>query len=273
MQYFQKGATGPITFPVTSLAPLYPSELHSPRIGKAHGLKLPAGYNVEELAQETLEVRLRVERDEYPIDFLRKYYPFGDQFGELEDDITQPLKDAFLRKQKPQQLAQVVHMDFPTDLPKYVFRYLLRQGYDVVGHTGQYVHFLETIPAIEKAISDQVAVALSNCFEAKYYFGVARPEEVTNLGAIMTAYPEGCPNHPEHPQGHGAAAGGGCMALIDNFQALAPEHLKVVLDTAYLWGQFRCFAGVHYGPAVIASLILCGYGQWMDEGIVSDYTN
>ena len=171
-------------------------------------------------------------------------------------DIPKALMDEGLSYEDPKGLANVVHMDMPSQAPTAILRYLLQSGADVKDWTANHINFLESVPYVQENMLDGIKKGLNKAFEAKYYFGLERPEEVSLCGALMTAYPEGCPNHPAFPAGHGAAVAGGAYRVIDSFTALDEEQLKQVLDTCYIWAMARSLAGVHHAIDNVAGLII-----------------
>lgn len=251
---FGKGYPGTLTFPLTSIPASEGSIIVSPKIGNPHGLVDEITGNEGELLDEVLEVLGHVSRGEFPHDFLERNYPAA--WGEYEARMPQPLRNEKLHVSNPQACAQVVHMDSPLDLPLAVLQYVLENGatpksVDTPGH----VNFLNVFPDSIARISEGVKQAMHRGFEAKYYFGINRPEELAH--ANITRYPEGCPCHPSYPAGHGSAAGGGVRAILDHFD-MEPEIEKEAKDSAYFWAQFRTFAGVHFSPDNVAGLKIGG---------------
>lgn len=246
------------------------SMLASPRIGKKHGLPTPIHFEEEGFAeqlQEVIEVRRLVESGVYPAEFLARHHPEPDRFDPYT--MPPPLMNEGLSVYNPQGCANVVHMDNPLDMPNAVLRWLNSINTPLKAETG-HIDFLEAVPAVVAATAKAIDRNLSKAFEAKYYFGLIRPEEALHnvySGQSMTidcrsltAYPEGCPFHPSYPAGHGAAAAG-VKALEDHFY-LTNEVQDVVFDTAYLWSQFRTLAGVHYADDNLAGLAIGGLLTW-----------
>lgn len=256
---FKKGkGSNNLNFPLTELQikKLKPCQLHSPKVGKAHGLKKEM---IVQDNDELLEVVSMVNRGEYPYEFLAKYYPKA--WGELpkyvigaDYSLPQPLVNEGLSHEDPQGLANVVHMDSPLDMPTAVLKWLVAHGAKCVQSQENCIDFLEIIPETLRKLSEAVERNLNKAFEAKYYFGAPRPEEVMKVN--MTSYPEGCPPHPSLPAGHSAAASA-VSILIDRFD-VTDEQLAVIRQTAYLWGMFRSLAGVHYPEDNIAGLKMGG---------------
>lgn len=266
---FQKGAgDNQCTYPITQpqLEQMQPCRLVNPCVGKAHGTKIPDDFDIVAAMWEIDQVRKQVTRGIFPYDFMQKYYPFKSKFKNLSTTIPEPLAIEGLSYDNPAQLANVVHMDNPADMPHAVLKWLTNPMYgqraNVNAHTDQHINFLETIPHVVENIGDGIKRGLDRIFEVKYHHGLARPEEVykqvtgTSMPEYFTAYDEGCPNHPSAGQGHEAAAIGGCLPILEMFSKdMSDAQLKVILDTVYLWGQFRCLAGVHYGIDALVSLV------------------
>lgn len=275
IQRFQKGANTECIYPFkqSHLHGLNKSRLVNPMIAKAHGTKIPEDFDTSIHAQEILEVRNKVVRGETPMDFLKKYYPFK---GEMPETMPDALKAKGLCFSDPAKLANVVHMDRPTDMPFAVLDWLTNpihpnhQGVNCNDWNPNFINFLETVPYLEENITDGVKRGLKRIFEVKYFYGVARPEEV--LGLNMTAYPEGCPNHPSMGQGHMAAAAGGTAIILREFSKnLSQAQIKEILDITYLWGQFRCLAGVHYGQDGLMSLAISPLKKYMRKEVRKKY--
>lgn len=262
MPQFSKGARGQtLKFPLTkaALGKLEESDLASPRVGNAHGLELPERLKDltrdSEAVLEVGEVGDQVARGEFPIEFMQRYYP--ESWGKFDGSrLPQPLRNEGLRIRKPQGLADVVHMDNPLDLGRAILGWLLSVGAkrkDVAD--SKHKPFVDMVPKTMSEMGVATYKGLDAAFDAKYYFGLERPEEVT--GSNCTMYPEGCPTHPSFPAGHGAAAGAQAAYYIDTFE-LTEEQVKVIRDSAYCWAMFRTFAGVHYADDNLAGLQVGG---------------
>ena len=279
---FTKGASpNNPSYPLTGdqLTALQKCRLVNPKTGNAHGCKIPDDFDLTESTNEIVQVRLEVEKRQFSMWFMEKYYPFKSEFGKYEfpEEIA---SIEGLSKDDPQGLANVVHMDSPTDMPKAVLKWLTHPDYkqkqNVKDWTDKYINFLETIPYVEEQITDGVKKALIKAFEMKYFFGLARPEEVwsqnNNLdGKLLTAYPEGCPNHPSFPAGHASAAAGGLVYLIKEFPNLTDYQLKKIIDMGYSWAMFRSFAGVHHAVDNIAGLLANGFDKYMRKEVKKEY--
>lgn len=248
MLKFSKGAgDNKLTFPLTQeqIDNLKPCGLHSPRVGHHHGIELPDEYKTVEgldsAAREVAEVVAKVSRGEFPRYFFEKYYP--KEWGYFPQSIPEPLKNEGLSFENPQTLSNAVWMDLPTDMPFAVLKWLISKGYRPDGFNEDCIDFLELIPESIEKVTNAVRRNLEKSFEVKYYYGIPRPEEV--LGYNLTLYPEGCPNHPSFPAGHGAACAA-VSVLISRFNVNDDEGLKVIRDCAYIWAMSRSLAGVHY---------------------------
>ncbi len=273
MRYYQKGRKDKdLKFPLTAIPDPKGGKLVCPKIGKRHGLKDFPFSQMDNLLREVLKARLEVEKGIYPQWLMDQYYPFK---GESPKGITVALRMEGLSEDEPDGLAQVVHMDMPNAMPEALLRWFNYVGVQLKKPTDGHIDFLGYIPHTTENIGDGVKKALDEVFEAKSFFGIARPEELFECktgvkGELMTAYEEGCPLHTSFPAGHSAAAGGGVRRLMEDF-ILTDYHLKEVLDTAYLWGMFRTLAGVHYGVDNVAGLIIGGLGKYMRKDVLDKY--
>lgn len=253
---FAKGLNGnTLTYPVNQgqIDALSDSRLASPMVG-VHFPELDQ-YVPTDLAadaREIEEVRAMVARSEFPLDFMKKYYPAA--WGEFPSIMPKPLRNEGLAFDKPQGCANVVHMDNPMDMPDAVLKWVLSEGYKCNDVQSDCLDFIATVPETIKLLTDAVYSNLHQAFQAKYYYGIARPEEVLDYN--MTAYPEGCPTHPSFPAGHGAAAAS-VQVILERFD-LDAEAIKVIRDCAYLWAMFRSLAGVHIANDNIAGLKVGG---------------
>lgn len=255
---FSKGAPQGIEYPLTEeqLAIMPKCGLASPREGKAYDLEdLHAELisDLEGYAAEVLDVRSRVARGEMPWDFLEKYWPA--EWGHFDKTATTILTEyAGLDFNDPGSLANVVHMDMPTDLHEYILQYLLETGAKPKQADDRFVDFLEMVPETLRKVTDAVDRNLIKSFEAKYFYGVARPEEFYDCN--ITHYAEGCPTHPSFPAGHSAAASAASV-FLSRFEC-SEMQTQDVRFAAYAWGMFRTFAGVHYALDNVAGLKIGG---------------
>lgn len=248
MKYFNKGADqNDLVYPITKkqISSLEECNLVSVRVGDHWGIPMPAALcndaSMEIAKNEVLEVREMVEKDVFPREFMEKYYPRD--WGEFPKEIPQLLSDEGLSFDEPKGLANVVHMDTPLDLGEAMIRWLISQGAAPKDADSVTYDFLNIVPRSLAKMSAQVNAKMEKCFQVKYYYGIPRPEEL--VGTNITAYPEGCPNHPSFPAGHGAAA----FASSDYFLMewkLNEVSKKALFDSAYIWAMARTLAGVHY---------------------------
>lgn len=281
VKFTKGGSPNDLVFPLTEThyASLEKCRLVNPKVGDNHGYKIPDDFDIVASTNEIVQVRLEVEKGQFPQWFMDKYYPFKSEFGNYEFPEEIAAIEG-LSKDNPQGLADVVHMDSPTDMPKAALKWLTHPDYgqnqNVKNWKDRYINFLETIPDVEEQIADGVKRALIKAFEMKYFFGLARPEEVWSQlngldGKLLTAYPEGCPNHPSFPAGHASAAAGGLVYLIREFPKLTDYQLKRVLDMGYSWAMFRSFAGVHHAIDNIVGLMANGFDMYVRGDIHQKY--
>lgn len=264
---FQKGLKpeNHIEYPLTAIPKPENGRIVCPKIGKQHKLNFFDFDMLPYYFREVTTVRDYVKNNIYPQYIIDAYYPFK---GQAPKGLTQILKMEGLSEDNPKGCANVVHMDSPSDMPKAVVKWLSYQNV-TLKKTDGHIDFLSFFPDTEEQITDGVKRALTKAFEAKYFFGVLRPEEyferlTGGVGKLITEYPEGCPLHPSYPAGHGAAAAGGVAKVIERFN-LSELQLKEILDTAYLWAMFRTFAGVHYSVDNVAGLWLGGLGKYFTK--------
>jgi len=274
--FFKKGANGnELIYPVDqqNLDSITDSRLVNPKVGYHHNVKIPGSFKKYESLREVQQVRHEVEKGIFPRWFFEKYYPYN---GVFPEEITQPLKNEGLSFDDPKGLANVVHMDLPTDMPFAAHKWLLSQGANVRTHTADHINFLESLPQVQEQITDGIQKGLVRSFEVKYYYGLERPEEVyeqeTDIdGTLLTAYSEGCPNHPSFTAGHAGAAAGGISSLIKEFPEITEEQIKVLIDTAYIWAQCRTLAGVHHAIDNVGGLIVGGLERYFKPEVIGEY--
>lgn len=256
IQTFQKGAgENKLTYPLdhAQLRAMEPCGLVSPRVGKHHGIPMPAALCNASARSEALREVMRVREDVtggvFPMWFMRKYYP--EDWGAFPDTIPAPLAMAHtvfalpapLSYDDPAGLANVVHMDHTHDLARVMLDWLIDEGARPNGFDGPGFDFLAIVPEQHARVSELIEGAMERAFDVKYYYGVPRPEEVA--GENMTAYDEGAPSHPSFPAGHGAAAFATARYFLREW-VLTDDQAKAVFAAAYVWSMARTFAGVHY---------------------------
>ena len=219
---------------------------------------MPGEFGFDAEMNEVIEARLDVLNGTYPDWLMAKYHPREDFDPWL---IPLPLVAQGISTSDPAGMADVVHMDTPIDMPLAVLRWLLDEGTQIKTSVTDHVDFLGAVPYVIENVADAVKRNLQRAFEAKYYFGRPRPEEVFEdeyaiAGFKLTAYPEGCPNHPAYPAGHGAAAA--AVTVFEKMFRLSERQRRIVYDTAYHWAMYRTLAGVHYATDNMAGLLIGG---------------
>lgn len=258
---FGKGCPQKINFPLTEM-PNFESDMASPMVGNKHNLEDFPYDKYAEMLDEVSEVRKMVKMGKFPMSFIKRHFP--ESWGEYNlGDGFDILSMEGLSMSNPEGLAHVVHMDSPDDLFKAIQKWI-KKNKIVKKSDKKYKHldFYGNVLALNENLWDKLRTAIRRAFQAKYYFGAARPEEVTeelaNIeGELITHYPEGCPTHPSYPAGHGAAAGATGKYVLDQY-VLNHAQEKEVLCACYLWAQFRTFAGVHYAIDNLAGLKIGG---------------
>lgn len=251
-----------LEFPLKEV-PTYESGMHSPMVGDRHNLDDFDFDNYEEKTQEVIDVRNDVKNNKYPKWFMDKYFP--KEWGDDSDIGFEVLKYAGLSKLNPKGLANVVHMDKPDDLfEQAIVPYMRANGIKSKDDRHKsHVDFYGNVLGDNENLWDKLRTAIRKGFQAKYFFGVARPEEYISaksgfdMKGLITFYPEGCPPHPSYPAGHSCASGATGKFVIDNFK-LTHKQKQEIRSACYLWGQFRTFAGVHYADDNIAGLKIGG---------------
>jgi len=266
---FQKGvgANPKLTYPLTrrQIRRLYKSRLVNPMKGKSYGTVIPK-FDEKEEALKVKKATEQVKNSEFPLWVLKENHPFT---WDCHTELTPVLKLAGFDKSRPIELAKAVHMDLTIDLARYKQQWLLSNGYNVKAWSPNYVNFLESVPDPLYEVAKYQSKYARIVFKNKWYHGVPRPEEV--LGENFTIYPEGCPCHAESGQGHIWFALLSTMALAKKFNL--PDHIvEMLLETDYQWGQFRVFAGVHYGFASVVSIMLSKFTRkFVCKSVLNQY--
>ena len=173
------------------------------------------------------------------------------------------------------QLAEVVHSDFPTQLIDDLFRYLKSSGAKInksIFKEKPYKVFTDGVVMIEHLIGWAVHSVSPTAFAHKYYFGRPRPEEAiyswakgdlkvsatanealehyVDKEAVLldprsfTMYQEGSPTHPSLPAMHSSLAAMGMLfsVVLDLSDEQKTECIRCAANVAF----GRTFAGVHY---------------------------
>ena len=261
------GSYDSIKFPLEAIPPK-PTKLHSPRIGKAHSVPPFDKSKLLEKYHELLEVTMMVKNGEYPIQFVKKYWP--KQWGEFDGVHPELFKTLGLDVDNPRACALSVQMDHPLDLAIYLFKdinsrnNLIELKKPKVEHN--HVEFLETHVHSWTRLTEEISKRMEECFEAKYYYGTPRPEEIynfmTGLPAYQsTAYLNGCPRHGAYPSGHATYAGVIC-SWFQNEWFLPMEEIDLIRKASFLWGPiFRSLAFVHWPEDGVQGYFSVGKGH------------
>lgn len=164
-----------------------------------------------------------------------------------------------IRMQDPDGAAQFVKMDRPYQLLDALLDYAQLHGipyeppegdleklpYEAPMPSGKGVEFLHPNVHAIPCASLIIGPTMERTFRAKYRFGHMRPSE--RFGKWVEHYE--CPNHPEHPAGHGTFAGG-CYAWFERcFPRANKKHLAEVKQACKMVAHFRDIAGMHYFSA------------------------
>lgn len=254
---FAEGISPALTYPVKAI-PQTRNTLHSPQIGNNNGIK-PFDYQrYEEYLDEVIEVRLRCGKNEYPLEFMKKHYPKA--WGRLPSEFPKALLDAGINPENTASCEAAVRMDTPVDLGLFIMRDLLARKVLKPKVGTNHTPFLESVPQAIAEMSKRISEALTKCFEVKYYYGVARPAETYKAikggdYAAILAYPH--PTHPSYAAGHSAASAATAQFFYDYFDLDTSDWIDI-RNAAYLFGQFRTMAGVHYAVDNLAGLQVGG---------------
>lgn len=244
--YFQKKAAGELSYPMEDI-PLESTGLVNPCFGD-NEFKVPAPAQFgsdchSDQVYEVVRVRQDVLRGDWPLWFFENH--------NIDSKIPEPLsKYGMIYNAK--SAASAVHMDAPTDLFMALLKWINKDlGLTCAEYqfesTSGHVDFLGNPVTCLSRAGVNVRQALIEAFRVKYYFGMARPEEVTGIGASFTHYPEGCPAHPSYVAGHGAAAGATYATLAALFDLDEEQDLIVKTATQH-FATYRTLAGVHFQP-------------------------
>lgn len=247
---YAKGSDRPLSYP---LHDANTPGVVSARVGNHHNIPNPLRPGEDgfcEQMDEVVDVRVDVTNGVWPGDFLERHFgPFQQYLSEgaVFDgyDIPEPIADAGVTVDDPQAAALLVQMDWPTDLGRFIYQYLRREGVPIRNYDES--DFVNAMPGFEANLSAHLHKVFELIFQAKWYFGCVRPEEYFGIdGCVFTEYPEGCPKHAAYPAGHGGAAGA-VWAFITHFFDFTDHRaqLDVVIKAVYHFAMYRTFAGVH----------------------------
>lgn len=269
--YFSKGWRGsePLAFPVTETT-VPPggehSDLVSPRPGHPHGLDsplYPGGAGFDEALAEVIETRLMVLRGRWPSGFLTRHHPRSTFDPER---IPGPLAMVIGNELDPVAAAGSVVGDHPLGLILAIHNWLRGKGAVLKRHpaTGHEM-FLEDRFFVTENLSDRQKKLATKAVEAKYWFGLIRPESAAKLdGGLFTASVKGCPCHPSYPALHATAA-----SAASGFRAeyeLKKEWAWEIFDTVYHHSMYRTFGAFHYAQDNVAGMKLGGMWEkyWIE---------
>lgn len=238
--------------PLTSL-PSIESDIVSPMIGNSHNLPEPARPNSNEFIEQVeifKEVRELVRCKEWPSEFLASYNPSGS-----DGSVPRFLKSAGVRKYEPITAGRLVEMDDPIDVGIHLFKELraanvpLKNSYNWQPFVEEYVRFI-------RVLSERLESILVKAFEAKYYFGLERPETFLEIdGDIITDSKGGAPKHFAYPAGHGSVFAETYNVIKEFFDMDTQVNLEI-LDALYQGAQYRTMLGVHWPQDNHAGFIL-----------------
>lgn len=254
---YKKGCPDGTTFPLKRI-PIVLNKLHSPVVGNAHGVAAFDTTKYEEYLKEVISVTADVARGRYPYAFLHDHFPKA--WGTMESEIPEILQAAGADVDNPVSCANLVRMDLPNDLARFIFAWLLPQAPKLRNNVDANFPFLKLIPGSQAACAAGVNAALQKAFEVKYFYGIARPAEVFEAIYGLPANKVEIYEHPWHPSyvaGHATVAGATAKFFLDKF-VLTPVQIRQVRLAAYLFAQYRTFAGVHYAVDNIEGLKLGG---------------
>lgn len=254
---FQKGFEQEQSYPITDDM-IIGAKVASLRVGKHHGVPMPiipGDTRFESLFQEVADAAGDVRHNIWPSEYVdNAWTQLNWEVGQLFDPnmIPYPLQRAGISDALT--AAHAVRMDWPSDLGKFIYNWLVSQGVPFA-KIDQY-DFVEHTPGFEEFLSKNLKAALDKCFEVKWYYGLARPEEYACLpGKLFTAYVEGCPHHPAYPAGHATVSGKtrGVLECWFNFTNHPLEYAQMIWS-CFHFATYRTFAGVHYTQDNITGL-------------------
>jgi len=254
---YKRGCPDETTYPLKRI-PAVLDPLHSPMPGVQHDVPAFDTTKYEEFLREVISVTAQVSRDVYPYDFLHQHWPA--KWGTMESDIPEILKLGGADASDPKSCANLVRMDKPNDLAGFILEWLLSQKVKLKDNVDPNFPFLKLLPKVESDCAKAVYDALYKGFQVKWHYGIARPSEVweatTGLPADrLELYPH--PLHPSYIAGHSVASAATAKFFLDTF-VLSSTQIRQIRLSAYLFGQYRTFAGVHYAVDNIEGLKLGG---------------
>lgn len=257
LQRFDQGVAAPLEFPLREL-PNRPTTIHSPRIGKQHDVKPFDFTKYEPYLNEVLDVRLTCGLGKFPHEFMEEHLPSS--WGSYTAKWPEFFTIAGITPDKVETCVEAVRMDTPIDLGLFIMRWLRDKNALKLKQGANYTQFIKTFPLAIAEMSKRINEALEKCFEVKYYYGVARPEQLFEKvhgqkRSNIVSYP--APLHPSYAAGHSAAAAATAQFFYDYFDLDTQDWIDIRFG-AYLFGQFRTMAGVHYAVDNLAGLQIGG---------------
>lgn len=257
---YHTGASFPLQFPMP-FAPATPTQLHSPREGKAHDVTPP---NFETLLDQFIEVReccLKTKSGVYDWEFMERHWP--KQWGVMPTEWPDFLSVRGITPEDPISCAQAVRMDSPIDLTLAILSWLLPRGIEgrLQDKSSHHFDFIRTIPHFIAYSANRIDAALEKAFDIKYYYGMPRPAEVCDYlyenetSQFLQTYDH--PNHPAYVAGHGSAAGA-CGKAFQDYFLLTPSENQTIRYACYSWSQWRTLAGMHYAADNVVGLLEVG---------------
>ena len=230
---FQLGNAGQeVIYPLTDLAELHPdNQMVNPRPGVAH-VPAPPAYQ-KEYENQLIGCRLDVERGNWPTSHLK--------WLDLNPEPATFLQLEGMTGTDPVTAALFVRMDNPDELMRAVIRWTVDANISLKNPPAHGSDYLERNVRTMARFSVECNRMMQIAFDAKYYYGMARPEELIcpNFGHY------GAPWHPEYPAGHGTFAG--CVEKVaKEVFDFNPAELEQLERGCRQLAHFRSFAGVHY---------------------------
>jgi len=237
-QKFNKGHHELLSYPLSTASVIgTKTSLVNPSNGERHGVPEPFWPGSPEYTEETnalVSLAADVEAQKWPSWYL-------DYCG-VSSELSPILEAASLSQDDPRGCASAVRMDQPQELWMALLAYARSEA---IGLNEQVtgVPFLETNVNVATHFHIELEEAMRRVFQVKYFYGLLRPEEYF-ASMNFTAYPEGCPNHPSYPAGHGVLAGIAYKVFCDHFAPTQDQRHEVLTATRQ-FAHFRDFARVH----------------------------